>query len=177
MITQVRSFITSLYSPSIHSSSGMPLFILDNFRSAFNVGSVFRTAEAISPSAVFLTGTTAHPENRKLSRTARGTSAVVPWRYFPTPEEAVEWARETGRQIVVLENEGSDSVPLDGADFSLSSAFVLGNEAMGVSQEVMDGADLRVFLPQSGRRKCINVSSMAAILGWEITRKRLAFLR
>jgi len=101
----------------------------------------------------------------------------VPWRYFPTPEEAVEWARETGRQIVVLENEGSDSVPLDGADFSLSSAFVLGNEAMGVSQTVMDGADLRVFLPQSGRRKCINVSSMAAILGWEITRKRLAFLR
>ena len=169
-----RSLMESLYLPSIHSSSGMPIFILDNFRSAFNVGSVFRSAEAVHPAAVFLTGTCARPGNRKLARTARGTQSLVPWRYFRDPLEAVEWAIGTGRQIVVLENETPGSMPLDEAPFSLSSAFVLGNEALGVSETVISRADWHVYLPQSGERHCMNVSSVAAVLAWEIQRKRLA---
>jgi 23S rRNA (guanosine2251-2'-O)-methyltransferase len=155
----------------------MPIFILDNFRSAFNVGSVFRSAEAIHPAAVFLTGTCTRPGNSKLARTARGTQATVPWRYFRTPLEAVEWAIGTGREIVVLENEAPASVALDEASFSLSSAFVLGNEALGVSKAVMSRADWHVYLPQSGDRHCMNVSSVAAVLAWDIQRKRLATCR
>jgi tRNA G18 (ribose-2'-O)-methylase SpoU len=154
----------------------MPLFILDNFRSAYNVGSVFRTAEAIGPAGVLLSGTCARPGNRKLARTARGTQALVPWRYFRHPLDAVDWARGTGRQIVVLESGTAGSEPLHEAVFSLSSAFVLGNEALGVSDGIVSGADVLLHVPQSGERNCLNVSSTAAILAWEIQRKRLAAL-
>jgi 23S rRNA (guanosine2251-2'-O)-methyltransferase len=164
----------SLYGTSFHSSSGMPLFVLDNFRSAYNVGSVFRTAESVYPAGVLLTGITVRPGSRKLARTARGTQATVPWRYFDTPSEAVDWAKGTGRTVVAVESGTPGSVPLHMAGFPVSSAFVLGNEALGVSEAVLEAADMLVHVPQSGERNCMNVSGVAAVLAWEIQRRRLA---
>ena len=162
-----------MYGGSIHSSSGMPLFVLDNFRSAYNVGSVFRTAESVHPAGVLLTGITVRPGSRKLARTARGTQAAVPWRYFDTPSDAVDWVKGTGRTVVVLESGTPGSLPLHTAGFPLSSAFVLGNEALGVSEGVLEAADMLVHVPQSGERNCMNVSGIAAVLAWEIQRRRL----
>lgn len=163
--------IPQVYSESLHSSRGMPIFILDNFRSAFNVGSVFRSVEAISPAAVFLTGTCCRPGNRKLSHTSRGTCASIPWRYFKDIEEAAHWVKGTGRMLIAVENT-SDAIPFWEAPFDLSSAFLFGNEADGVNQNVANIADLRIYYPQSGTRKCINVSSTAAIIASEIQRRR-----
>lgn len=149
----------------------MPLFILDNLRSAFNVGSVFRTVEAVLPAAVFLTGICCRPGNRKLSHSSRGTHAVVPWRYFNEAAEAAIWAKNSGRILVAVENS-EDAVPIWEASFDLSSAFMLGNEADGLNPEIAEMADISVYFPQSGRRKCINVSSTAAIVASEIQRRK-----
>lgn len=149
----------------------MPIFILDNLRSAFNVGSVFRSAEAVHPAAVFLAGICCLPDNRKLRRTARGTQASVPWRYFQSTAEAVEWAAASGRTIVAVENT-PDAVPLWEARFPSSPAFLLGNEAEGLGRGLVEAADVRVFFPQTGERSCINVSSTAAMVAFELQRRR-----
>lgn len=159
--------------PDLHGNSrGMPVFVLDSFRSAFNVGSAFRTAEAVSPAAVFLTGTCAVPGNRKLAHTARGTQDEVPWRYFPRSPEAVAWLAATGRRIVAVEG-GPGSVPLFDAPFETGDAFVFGSEALGIDPGVESSADLRICFPQSGRRRCMNVSSILALVAAEIQRRRL----
>lgn len=158
--------------PRLHSPGNTPLFILDNFRSAFNVGSAFRTAEAASPSAVFLCGVSAVPGNRKLAHSARGTQKSVPWRYFERTVEAVDWAGETGRRIVALERSG-DSVSILEAQFDPSDAFVFGNEALGICPEALARAGIKVHVVQTGSRNCLNVSSVIAIVAAEIQRRRL----
>jgi len=150
----------------------MPLFVLDNLRSAYNVGSIFRLADAIGPAGVVLTGICCRPPSRKLGRTSRGTHASVPWIYLPTMSEAVRWIRGTGRQLVALEN-GPGAVSVFEAAFELSGAFVLGNEAEGVQPWVAEEADLRLVFPQSGGRDCMNVSCTAAVISSEIQRRRL----
>lgn len=151
----------------------MPLFILDNLRSAYNVGSVFRTAEALYPCGIFLTGICCRPGNRKLAHTSRGTYAVVPWRYFQKAETALRWAVDSGRTVVAVENSPG-ALPIWEADFHLSSAFILGNEALGVNAKLLDMSHKKVYFPQSGQRPCLNVSSTAAIIAAEIQRRRTA---
>jgi len=153
----------------------MPLFILDGFRSAYNVGSAFRSAEAASPCAVLLCGVCATPGNAgaaRLAHTARGTQKTVPWRYFRTSAEAVDWAAGTGRRTVVLEN-APGAVPLPEAAIGGCDAFVFGNEADGVDPGVAAGAGMIVRIPQSGSRSCINVASAVAIVAYELVRRRI----
>ncbi len=149
-----------------------PLFILDSLRSAFNVGSIFRTAEAVSPWGVILCGITARPGGRKVGRTSRGTHSQVPWRWFEDTVSAVELASEK-RMIVSVEN-CPGAVPLHLARFPLNTAFILGNEADGVSPDALGMSEMKVVIPQSGERRSINVSSTAAVIAWEIQRRRLA---
>ena len=152
-------------------NSKYPLFILDSLRSAFNVGSVFRTLESISPAGVLLTGITARPGGKKVGRTSRGTHGLVPWRWFSSSADAVKYCR-TNRMIIAVENT-SDALPLHEADFPLDAAFILGNEADGISEEILDMCQMKIIIPQSGFRRCINVSSTAAMIAWEIQRRRL----
>lgn len=149
----------------------MPLFVLDNLRSAYNVGSIFRLADAISPAGVILTGICCRPPNPKLGRTSRGTHASVPWLYMPTLLEALRWVRGTGRQLVAVEN-GPGARTVFEAALEPSAAFLLGNEALGVQRRALERADIRVTFPQTGERECINVSSMAAVVATELQRRR-----
>lgn len=149
----------------------MPVFLLDNLRSAFNVGSIFRTVEAIQPAAVFLTGICCRPGNRKLAHSSRGTYAVVPWRYFSEAAEAAAWARETGRMLVAVENS-ENAIPIWKAQFELSSTFMFGNEADGLQPDIAEMADITIQFPQTGDRRCINVSSIAAVIAAEIQRRK-----
>lgn len=135
------------------------------------MGSVFRTAEAVRPVAVFLTGICCRPGNRKLSHTSRGTHAEVPWRYFRDALDAALWARGSGRTLVAVENT-AEAASLWDADLPLSAAYMLGNEAMGLSAGLSRIADLHVMIPQTGLRRCINVSSTAAIVAAELLRRR-----
>jgi 23S rRNA (guanosine2251-2'-O)-methyltransferase len=159
------------YSAGLHSSSGAPVFLLDCFRSAYNVGSAFRTAEAIAPCHVFLSGCCARPGGARLAHTARGTQDIVLWRYFTKPGEAADWIRNTGRKLVALE-PSPDSPDLFSANFGIHDAFVFGNEALGISREVLAMADSKICVPQTGRRNCINVASTIAAVAMEIQRRR-----
>ncbi|PIE52257.1 RNA methyltransferase, partial [Candidatus Fermentibacteria bacterium] len=102
---------------------------------------------------------------------SRGTHATVPWRWFESSVAAVK-AAAPGREIIAVENT-PDAMPLHQASFSPSAAFILGNEAEGVSKEALELSAARIIIPQSGTRQCINVSSTAAVIAWEIQRRRL----
>ncbi len=167
----LKTIVPEVYPESLFSSSGMPVFLLDNLRSAFNVGSIFRTVEAIKPAAVFLTGICCRPGNRKLAHSSRGTYAVVPWRYFAEASDAAVWVKESGRMLVAVENS-DNAVPIWKAGFELSSAFMFGNEANGLQPDIAEMADLTVRFPQTGERECINVSSIAAVIAAEIQRRK-----
>jgi 23S rRNA (guanosine2251-2'-O)-methyltransferase len=160
------------YSADLHSSRGAPIFLLDNFRSAYNVGSVFRTAEAISPCHVILTGCCARPGGRRLSHTARGTQNTVIWKYYASPLPAAEWVRATGRSLVAVEAVPEAEIVFD-SGFSVGDAFVFGNEALGISEEVLGIADRKVYIPQTGLRNCMNVAGAVAVMAMEIQRRRL----
>lgn len=170
--THPDSVMSARTCPTLHSPGDTPVFILDGFRSAFNVGSAFRTAEAVYPSAVFLCGVCAVPGNRKLAHSARGTQNCIPWMRFEQAEDAAAWASATGRRIVAVERTESSISMLD-AGFLPSDAFVFGNEALGISKPVLDGADMVVHFPQTGFRDCLNVSSVIAMVASEIQRRRL----
>ena len=152
-------------------TSNFPLFVLDSFRSAFNVGSVFRTAESISPSGIILCGISARPGGKKVGRTSRGTHGLVPWRWYEDPLSAIEIIGKT-REIICIENT-DDAEPLHEVNFPLNAAFILGNEANGISDEILNVCQSKIIIPQSGIRSCINVSSTAAMIAWEIQRRRL----
>ena len=162
----------SVYPEILHGSSAMPLFVLDNFRSAFNVGSVFRSAESVSPAGVLLCGICCRPGNRKLARTARGTQAVVPWMYFRGTLDAMKWAGDSGRTVVAVENVPG-AVPFWELSLPSSPAFVFGSEADGLHSSVLDSADCTAFFPQSGGRCSINVASTAAMAAFEVQRRRM----
>lgn len=155
----------------LHHPPHIPLFILDGFRSAYNVGSAFRTAEAVSPSAVILCGVSARPGNRKLAHTARGTQRMVPWRYFSKTCDAAAWAGATGRRIVAVETR-EGGVPIFSAPFGPGDAFVFGNEAEGVSEDVLGISDIIVHFVQTGRRNCMNVAGIVSIVAAEVQRRR-----
>ncbi|MGB9757851.1 MAG: RNA methyltransferase [Candidatus Bipolaricaulaceae bacterium] len=132
--------------------------VLDNIRSAYNVGSMFRTAECAYISELILCGITAKPPHKEVEKTALGTTQLVPWRYFPDTLEAVQALKREGWRIAALEIT-DQSVPIQSVgkgDFPL--ALVVGNEVSGVDDRVLASADLVVEIPQFGKKESLNVA-------------------
>ncbi len=132
--------------------------VLDNIRSAYNVGSMFRTAECAYIAELVLCGITARPPHRKVEKTALGTTQLVPWRYFADTMEAVQALRSEGWKIAALEIT-DESVPIQNVkrtDFPL--ALVIGNEVTGVDDRVLEFADMVVEIPQYGEKESLNVA-------------------
>lgn len=132
--------------------------VLDNIRSAYNVGSMFRTAECAYIAELILCGITAKPPHKEVEKTALGTTQLVPWRYFPDTLEAVQALKEEGWKIVALEIT-DQSVPIQSVGkehFPL--ALVVGNEVSGVDDRVLAWADLVVEIPQFGKKESLNVA-------------------
>jgi len=152
----------------------MPLaVVLDNVRSLYNVGSVFRTADAFRVKTIWLCGITATPPDVQIHKTALGAEESVDWRYAATTEEAVRTLREEGYYIYSVEQvEGSDnlltlSLPEDRNKF----AVILGHEVKGVSQEVVNVSDACIEIPQQGTKHSLNVSVTAGIVMWEFYKR------
>lgn len=132
--------------------------IVDDIRSAFNVGAVFRTADAAGLAHVYLTGFSATPEHREVRKTALGAEASVPWSHEPDPLALVERLRAEGHTIAALEVTPR-SVPPEAVErrhFPL--ALVLGNEVAGVKPALLAAADLVIGLPQYGAKTSLNVA-------------------
>lgn len=150
----------------------MIVVILDNVRSALNVGSVLRTADSLGVDEVILCGITATPPSREIHKTALGAELSVPWQYFETTVEAVEKFKAEGYIAVAIEQ---DETSVDLRDFVVDKeanyALVLGNEVEGVSQEVLGLCQQIVEIEQRGIKKSLNVSVAGGIVLWEISKK------
>lgn len=194
LIKKVRKLRTiemqRLSVDEFHRAGKMPLVVvLDDVRSLYNIGSVFRTCDAFRVEAVWLCGITATPPHPEIHKTALGGEESVSWRYFPTAIEAVGLLRSNGYTVFSVEQaEGSTalqqlSVTNNGSPLQLGEAavdgvtaryaVVLGNEVKGVHQEVVDASDGCLEIPQFGTKHSLNVSVAAGIVVWEFARRLL----
>ena len=150
-----------------HEAEKMPLIVvLDDVRSMYNIGSVFRTADAFRVEAIYLCGITATPPHPEIHKTALGGEDSVKWEYFPTALEAVRRLHEKGYKVLAVEQcEGS--MKLGGEEQEEPTAVVFGNEVKGVHQEVIDECDGCLEIPQYGTKHSLNVSVTAGIVIWK----------
>ena len=162
----VRSFDMQVPLEQYAALEKNPLYIiLDNLRSAFNVGSIFRLCDAMRVSGLFLCGYTASPPHLKLDKTSLGTIDYVPWKKFDTTVEAVNYLKDKGIAVWAAETTSS-SVPYTKAEYPSPLGIVFGNEALGVSRDVLDLCDELVEIPLYGFKNSINVAASCAVIGF-----------
>lgn len=158
------------------NSRKLPLVVvLDNVRSLYNVGSIFRTCDAFRLEAICLCGITATPPHNEIHKTALGAEDSVAWSYHASAIEAVEQLKSRGYTVVAVEQaEGSVKAPIELPDEDTGKyALVLGNEVKGVAQEVVDQCDECLEIPQYGTKHSMNVSVTAGIVIWEFAKQML----
>ena len=143
------------------------IIILDNIRSLSNVGAFFRSADAFRIGELVLCGITACPPHREIHKTALGADETVRWRYYESTEAACQSLKSEGYRIFAVEQvEGS--VPLQDFKFEPQTAYILGNEVEGVSEEALPYCEGAIELPQAGTKHSINVSVCAGIVMWRV---------
>lgn len=146
--------------------------VLDNLRSAFNVGSIFRTCDAGAAAHLHLCGMTAYPPNLKLQKTALGAMDYVPWTYHETTAAALEHLRAQGIPVVAVEAVKDaavhDAYPWP---FDTGVAVVFGNEVTGIGEETFAQCDAVVAIPMQGYKNTINVATAFGIVLFEILRQ------
>jgi rRNA methylases len=155
--------------------------VLDNVRSAHNIGSAFRSSDSFKVDKVWLCGICAQPPSAEIHKSGLGAEESVPWEYSKDTMEAVRKLREAGYVVVSIEQTvGSVSMeafvpecwnPVDGT--GRKYALIFGNEVDGVSQEVVDGSDFALEIPQFGTKHSLNVSVTVGVVLWHFTLHRL----
>ena len=145
------------------------VLVLDNVRSAHNVGSIFRTADAFRVQEIFLCGITATPPHKDIRKTALGATESVQWQYCENTIDAIENLKSKGIIVLAVEQaEGSKSL----SDFNpipeTTYALVFGHEVKGVAQEVVSAADVVLEIPQEGTKHSLNVSVSVGLVVWEL---------
>jgi len=141
--------------------------VLDNIRSAHNVGSAFRTADAFKADKVWLCGICAVPPSAEIHKSALGAEDSVPWEHAGDTLEAVAALKAAGYTVVAVE-QTVHSVKLDAfrPEPGGRYALVFGNEVDGVRQDVVDAADLSLEIPQLGTKHSLNVSVAVGVVLW-----------
>ena len=144
----------------------LPLIVvLDDVRSMYNVGSVFRTSDTFRVEAVYLCGISCTPPATEIHKTALGAEDSVAWRYFKTALEAVDELKKAGYTVFSVEQvEHSTKLQAFEPQRGQKYAVVLGNEVKGVHQEVVDASDGCLEIPQLGTKHSMNVSVTAGII-------------
>ncbi len=147
-----------------HAETVMKLtLVLDRLRSAYNTGNIFRIAEAAG-AEIFACGYTPAPGHPKLAKTAMGADAMVRCRHAGTAAEAITALRAEGCRQVLAAEPGEGAVPAWEYKYEFPLALVLGNEALGISEDALALCDARVELPMLGAKASINVGNAAAAI-------------
>ena len=145
--------------------------ICDNIRSLENIGSIFRTSDALGVSKIFLCGISGKPPNHKISKTALGAEETVPF----------EHCRQAGRLIDKLKRDKINIIALEQAEGAIDYrklkpkfplALIVGNEVKGVSKKILKKSNKIIFLPMSGQKESLNVSVAFGVAGYEINKFR-----
>lgn len=147
------------------------LFICDNIRSAFNVGSFFRLADCVSAKKLFLTGYTPSPENEAVLKTSLGADKQIQWQSFPSLELAVQEARNLGFHIYALET-AKNAQPLYEVRFPEKSAFVVGNERFGLENSSLNLCDTVIEIPTFGIKNSLNAANALSVAAYEWIRQQ-----
>ena len=148
-----------------------PIYIvLDNVLDTYNIGSIFRLADAVAAKEIILCGGTERPPSSRIHKAAVGTEEWVPWRYVPKADEEIKRLRDEGVKIIAVE-QSEKSITLSDLPLNLRGrriALVVGHETEGVSQEVLDIADVIVEIPMWGVNKSLNVVVSTGIVLYKL---------
>ena len=143
--------------------------VLDNIRSASNVGAIFRTSDAFSLKSIVLCGITAQPPHREIQKTALGATETVDYVYYSTTREAIIMLKKLGYHIVGVEQTTlSEDIRTSKWIRNGHFAVIFGNEVDGISDDVIPLIDTFVEIPQFGTKHSLNVAVCAGIVMWEI---------
>lgn len=146
--------------------------ILDNVLDTYNVGSIFRLADAVAAEKVILCGQTLTPPNSRIKKASINTTGWVEWEYCDSAFEAIKRLKRSGVHIVAVEQDPR-SKPFYKVQYQFPLAIVVGNETTGVSKEVLDVADLIVEMPMWGINKSLNVMVSCGIILYEIMKQNV----
>lgn len=150
------------------------IVVLENIRSAYNVGSVFRTADAFLIEAIYIIGYSAKPPHKEIKKTALGAEETVSWKQFETSATAIEALRREGYKVFSIE-QAVNSLNLQAINFKPEEkiAIIFGNEVTGVEQSTILLSDGCIEIPQLGMKHSLNIATAAGVVLWELVRGRV----
>lgn len=148
-------------------------FLLQDWEDAYNVGGMFRVADAVGAAELAMAGRTPCPPDPQIHVTSLGQHRRVPWRRWDRPEEAAVALREEGYQLVAVEI-ADGAVAYDAYPYSERVCLVLGNEGQGVYGSVMRHCEGAVYIPMFGRGRSLNVHVAAAVVAFQIRTRPIA---
>lgn len=152
-----------------------PIYIIcDNVIDTYNIGSIFRLADAVAAEKVFLCGVSETPPNTRIKKASINTTEWVPWEYFASTTQAIQDIRSKIQDIqIVAVEQDARSVHFQKAEYHLPIAFVVGNETTGSPKEVLDLCDQIVEIPMWGVNKSLNVMVSLGIVLFNVAAKVL----
>ncbi len=155
------------------SSEKLPfVVVLENIRSAYNVGSVFRTADAFLLESIYICGYTAFPPHKEIKKTALGADETVNWQHSRDMPGVISELKGMGYRVYAIE-QAENSIPLNQFSNKEKIAIIFGNEVTGVEQSTIALCDGIIEIPQLGMKHSLNVSVAAGVVLWELVRERL----
>lgn len=141
--------------------------MLDNLRSLYNIGSIFRTADALLIDKIYLCGISGKPPNKQIEKVALGAVETVPFEYHEKVEVLVEKLKAEGKKIVAIELT-DNSTNYREFEWETPLVLILGNEVDGVSEKIMEMIDGAVDIPMKGRANSLNVATAFAVVAYEV---------
>jgi tRNA G18 (ribose-2'-O)-methylase SpoU len=155
----------------VQSGKRSPIYVmLDNVRSLYNVGSIFRTSDGAFIEKIFLTGFTPYPPRPEIEKTALGATLTIPWEYYKDPVEIITELKTKNIKIVCLEHTDK-SIPYYNYNHNdYPACLVVGNEIKGIRDEVLKLSDIAIEIPMYGVKQSLNVSVAYGIAIFDLLR-------
>ena len=149
------------------------IVVLENIRSAYNVGSVFRTADAFLLEAIYICGYTCCPPHKEIKKTALGAEETVAWKHFDNTSAAILELQALGYSVFSVE-QAAGSTLLNDLNFAITDkiAVIFGNEVTGVEQSTIQQSAGCIEIPQFGMKHSLNVATAVGVVLWEFVRNR-----
>ena len=148
--------------------------VMENIRSAYNVGSIFRTADAFLVEGIYICGYTAYPPHKEIKKTALGAEETVVWKHFKNIAEGIDELKAQGYKVYAVE-QAVDSWKLGSFEVDDDKvAVIFGNEVTGVEQSTIALCDGVIEIPQLGMKHSLNVATAAGVVLWELVRGKIS---
>ncbi|MEK7080712.1 MAG: TrmH family RNA methyltransferase, partial [Patescibacteria group bacterium] len=141
--------------------------VCDNIRSLENIGSIFRTADALGVAKIYLCGISGNPPHHKISKTALGAEKTIPFEYCRQAGRLIGRLKKSKINIVALE-QGKSAVDYRKFKPKFPLALIIGNEVKGISKKILSKADKIIYLPMHGKKESLNVSVAFGVAGYHI---------